>query len=55
MKRNACLVETPGDVAVNLEEWKGSRVLARHFDLEEYMPACIKGVRANKDVTVQVW
>lgn len=47
-------MEAVNEVAVNLEEWKASRVLARPPDNEGYLPACIKGVRANKDVTVQV-
>lgn len=42
------------ETTVNLEVWKASRVLARPPDIEGYLPACIKGVRANKDVTVQV-
>lgn len=42
------------ETTVNLEVWKASRVLARPPDIEGYLPACIKGVRANKDITVQV-
>uniref|UniRef100_A0A915AGU7 HMG box domain-containing protein n=1 Tax=Parascaris univalens TaxID=6257 RepID=A0A915AGU7_PARUN len=45
--------ESPCDVSVNLQEWKASRVLARPPDLDGYLPACIKGVRGNKDVIVQ--
>ncbi|MCP9265917.1 Protein capicua-like protein [Dirofilaria immitis] len=46
-------VESMNETTVNLEVWKASRVLARLPDIEGYLPACIKGVRANKDVTVQ--
>ncbi|VDK86106.1 unnamed protein product [Litomosoides sigmodontis] len=46
-------VESMNETTVNLEVWKASRVLARPPDIEGYLPACIKGVRANKDVTVQ--
>ncbi|CAG9538892.1 unnamed protein product [Cercopithifilaria johnstoni] len=46
-------VESMNETTVNLEVWKTSRVLARSPDIEGYLPACIKGVRANKDVTVQ--
>uniref|UniRef100_A0A0R3RIU9 DUF4819 domain-containing protein n=1 Tax=Elaeophora elaphi TaxID=1147741 RepID=A0A0R3RIU9_9BILA len=46
-------VESMNETTINLEVWKASRVLARPPDIEGYLPACIKGVRANKDVTVQ--
>ncbi|EFO16018.2 hypothetical protein LOAG_12490 [Loa loa] len=46
-------VESMNETTVNLEVWKTSRILARPPDIEGYLPACIKGVRANKDVTVQ--
>ncbi|OZC11080.1 hypothetical protein X798_01906 [Onchocerca flexuosa] len=46
-------VESMNETTVNLEVWKASRVLARPPDIDGYLPACIKGVRANKDVTVQ--
>uniref|UniRef100_A0A8R1TUJ0 HMG box domain-containing protein n=1 Tax=Onchocerca volvulus TaxID=6282 RepID=A0A8R1TUJ0_ONCVO len=46
-------VESMNETTVNLEVWKASRVLARLPDIDGYLPACIKGVRANKDVTVQ--
>ncbi|VDN03394.1 unnamed protein product [Thelazia callipaeda] len=45
--------ESINETTVNLEVWKASRVLARPPDIEGYLPACIKGVRANKDITVQ--
>uniref|UniRef100_A0A183VDP3 DUF4819 domain-containing protein n=1 Tax=Toxocara canis TaxID=6265 RepID=A0A183VDP3_TOXCA len=41
--------ESPCEVSVNLQEWKASRVLARPPDVDGYLPACIKGVRSNKD------
>lgn len=47
-------VESMNETTVNLEVWKASRVLARLPDIEGYLPACIKGVRGNKDITVQV-
>ncbi|VIO86909.1 Uncharacterized protein BM_BM5934 [Brugia malayi] len=46
-------VESVNETTINLEVWKTSRVLARPPDTEGYLPACIKGVRANKDITVQ--
>uniref|UniRef100_A0A915PJH4 HMG box domain-containing protein n=1 Tax=Setaria digitata TaxID=48799 RepID=A0A915PJH4_9BILA len=46
-------VESVNETTINLEVWKASRVLARPPDIEGYLPACIKGIRANKDVTVQ--
>lgn len=45
--------ETAPETSVNLEDWKASRVLARAPHVDGYLPACIKDVRDNKDVTVQ--
>ncbi|VDK52991.1 unnamed protein product [Anisakis simplex] len=45
--------ESSSDLNVNLQEWKGTRVLAHLTDIDGYLPACIKDVRNNKDVIVQ--
>uniref|UniRef100_A0A5S6QYM8 HMG box domain-containing protein n=1 Tax=Trichuris muris TaxID=70415 RepID=A0A5S6QYM8_TRIMR len=47
----------PGDVVVNhglsLQDWKGTRVLAKPPDRDDYFCGCIKAVRANNALVVE--